>query len=103
MTFLTPMPTDPPPFGEPPPADLIPADDPYLQTLVARVLAPHAHGVTPEVYEAMRAQLIVTLTTHPSCAPLIERARRAPRVERSGTRDKPGSMAPVPVKKERAG
>jgi hypothetical protein len=97
------MSSAPPPFDEPPPADLIPSDDPYLVSLVERALAPHAGRVTAEVFEAMRAQLIVTLTTHPSCAPLVGRGRRAPRVERSGSREKPGTTGALGAKKGQAG
>lgn len=83
----------PTPHDDTPP-DLIPADDPVLQDLVARALAPYAAHVSPAVLVDMRAQLIVTLTTHPNCAPIIDRARRAaPRIERSGTREKPGAPA----------
>ena len=55
----------------------------------------------PEVFDAMRAHLILALTTDPRGLRLVERARRAPRVERSGTRAKPGATGGG--KKEQAG
>jgi hypothetical protein len=91
----------PPPYDEPPPADLIPADDPFIQAQVARVLTPLDGRVSAEVLESMRAHLILALTTDPRGIRLVERARRTPRVERSGTRETPGATSAG--KKERAG
>ena len=70
------------------PPDVLPADDPYVLAEVARALGPYEGKVTPEVFEAMRANLVLALTTHPIGARLVEAARTAPGVERSGTRKK---------------
>jgi hypothetical protein len=84
-----------------PPPDLLAPDDPFLADLVARTLAPYAARLSPEALADMRAQLIVTATTHPASMRALLRARNAPRVERSGAREKPGA-AVHPAKKERA-
>lgn len=101
MIPTLPVPTHPPSYDEPPPADLIPADDPFIQAQIARALNPLQGRVSAEVFDAMRAHLILELTTDPRGLLLVERARRAPRVERSGTRAKPGATGGG--KKEQAG
>jgi hypothetical protein len=93
MTSTSPMPLpvpSPDPLGDDDPAlaDLIPADDPYVLAEVARALGPYEGKLAPEVFEAMRANLILALTTHPVGARLVAAARTAPANERSGTRKK---------------
>jgi hypothetical protein len=70
------------------PAGLIPADDPYVLAEVARALGPYEGHLAPEAFEAMRANLIMALTTHPVGARLVSAARTDPVNERSGTRKK---------------
>lgn len=76
------------PDDDPALADTLPAEDPYVLAEVARALGPYEGKVAPEVFAAMRADLILALTTHPVGARLVEAARTAPGVERSGTRKK---------------
>jgi hypothetical protein len=97
------MSVDPPAFDEPPPADLIPADDPFVQEQ-ADVALGHLEGhVSAEVLGYMRAELVLRLTTDPRVLRAVERGRRALRVERSGPREKADAGEPPAGKKERAG
>ena len=73
--------------GDAPP-DLISPDDPYVLAEVERALGPYRGLIAPEVFETMRENLVLALTTHPTGARLIAAARTAPVVERSGTRTK---------------
>jgi hypothetical protein len=79
----------PAPSGDDAPelADLIPADDPYILTEVERALGPYEGKIAPEVFEEMRRNLILALTTHPVGSRLVESARTAPPVAGSGPRE----------------
>jgi hypothetical protein len=69
-------------------AGLLPSDDPYILAEVERALGPYEGKIAPEVFEEMRKNLILALTTHPVGSRLVASARTAPPVERSGTREK---------------
>jgi hypothetical protein len=81
-------PASPDPDNDAPPPEVLSADDPYVLAEVARALGPYEGKLSPEVFAAMRENLILALTTHPIGSRLVEAARKAPTVERSGTRKK---------------
>ena len=87
---MHPMPTDPARSDDQPPDDLVAPDDPILKALVDKALAPYVGRLAPDLLEDMRAQLVITMTTHPNCAPILQRAREEAGTDPSGTRTKRG-------------
>lgn len=53
-------------------------DDPELQALIDRTLAPYIGVLTPKALEQARATLAVVFTTHPRAVEALERQRRPP-------------------------
>ncbi|MGK4003703.1 hypothetical protein WMF31_13820 [Sorangium sp. So ce1036] len=64
-------------------------DDPVVARHIERALSPYRGLLPAEALEAMDDLLFVVLTTHPEVRPMVDRLRRAARVERSGTRASP--------------
>lgn len=92
-----------PPFGDP--DDDIPPDDPIVVAHVERALAPYRDLLPQEDLAACEEVLVMMLTTHPEIAPMVDRLRRAPVVQRSGTRPRdaarPAQEAAAPAARPR--
>ncbi|XXY51451.1 hypothetical protein WME91_09935 [Sorangium sp. So ce269] len=68
-------------------------DDPVVVRHIERALSPYRGLLPVEAIEAMDDLLFVVLTTHPEVRPMVDRLRRAARVERSGERPSPARRA----------
>ncbi|XXX72599.1 hypothetical protein WMF30_33610 [Sorangium sp. So ce134] len=64
-------------------------DDPVVVRHIERALSPYRGLLPEEAIAAMDDLLFVVLTTHPEVRPMVDRLRRAARVERSGARPSP--------------
>ncbi|WP_437585620.1 hypothetical protein [Sorangium sp. So ce1000] len=68
-------------------------DDPVVARHIERALDPYRDLLPEEALAAMDDLLFVVLTTHPEVRPMVDRLRRAARVDRSGTRPTPARRA----------
>lgn len=68
-------------------------DDPVVVRHIERALSPYRGLLPAEAIAAMDDLLFVVLTTHPEVRPMVDRLRRAARVERSGARPSPARRA----------
>ncbi|AUX34349.1 MULTISPECIES: hypothetical protein [Sorangium] len=64
-------------------------DDPVVVRHIERAMSPYRGLLPAEAIAAMDDLLFVVLTTHPEVRPMVDRLRRAARVERSGARPSP--------------
>lgn len=80
-------------------------DDPELQALIDRAVAPYVGVLTPKAMEQARATLAVVFTTHPRAVEALERQRRRPSAAGSGVVVKRGaeSLAQAAEELRRAG
>lgn len=80
-------------------------DDPELQALIDRTVAPYVGVLTPKALEQARATLAVVFTTHPRAVDALEGQRRRPPAGGSGVVVKRGaeSLAEAAEDLRRAG
>jgi hypothetical protein len=79
---------------EVPPEDLgLEVDDPDLEALIDRAVAPHAHTLTPEGLAEARATLALVFTTHPRAMAALDRERVQPPNGGSGVVVKRGAAS----------
>lgn len=66
-------------------------DDPELQALIERTVAPYVGVLTPKALDQARATLALVFTAHPDAAATLERQRREPPAGGSGVVVKRGA------------
>jgi len=72
-------------------------DDPFLVTLVARVIEPYRKNLAPAELEAVRDTLLIQLAAHPVLAEYVARLGPGPVVHESAALETGDAAAGLPT------